>query len=57
LINGSPKWPSKKVHLAFGGQEFLKRWEELGGEALIETYNPDEAGILYLLKTMNRDGG
>ena len=33
-----------------------KRWEELGGEGLIEEYNPDEAGILYLLKTMKRDG-
>jgi hypothetical protein len=44
-------------HAVIGGfrsrmAHWCKRWEELGGEALIEKYNPDEAGILYLLKTM-----
>jgi hypothetical protein len=33
-----------------------KRWQQLGGEALIETYNPEEAGVLYLLKTMKSSG-
>jgi hypothetical protein len=44
-------------HVVIGGfrsrmAHWGRRWEELGGEALIEKYNPDEAGVLYLLKTM-----
>jgi hypothetical protein len=33
-----------------------RRWEQLGGEVVIETYNPDEGGMRYLLKTMKNDG-
>jgi hypothetical protein len=48
-------------HSVIGGfrsrtAHWTKRWAELGGEALIESYNPEEEGIPYILKTMKRDG-
>jgi hypothetical protein len=49
------------IHALIGGfrnrkAHWGRRWEKLGGEVVIERYNPDEGGIRYLLKTMNTDG-
>jgi len=48
-------------HLLVGGfrnrmATWGRRWEQLGGEALIEKFNSDEGGIRYLLKTMKQNG-
>ncbi len=48
-------------HTLIGGlrnrrKSWEKRWNELGGEAMITPYNPREKGILYLFKSMGEDG-
>ncbi len=48
-------------HLLVGGfrnrmAHWGRRWEELGGDVLIENYNSEEGGIAYLLKGMKRNG-
>jgi hypothetical protein len=48
-------------HVLIGGlrnrmKSWEARWTELGGEALIHRFDPDQKGILYLLKTTDSDG-
>jgi hypothetical protein len=48
-------------HVLVGGlrnrrNSWERRWAELGGEALIKPYNPEQKGIMYLLKSMGNDG-
>jgi hypothetical protein len=41
----------RKRHLKWG-----ERWEEIGGNALISTYDDTRDGVLYMLKEMNAAG-
>ena len=48
-------------HTVIGGLRnrpsfWQKRWDDLGGEALITRYDPEKKGILYILKDVSRDG-
>jgi len=49
------------IHAVIGGfrnrrRYWEERWGELGGEAKIELYNPEEKGLLYMLKEMDDFG-
>lgn len=33
-----------------------RKWNDLGGDALITPFDPEQNGILYLLKSMSKDG-
>jgi hypothetical protein len=49
------------VHVLVGGfrnriAHWSRRWEELGGDALIQRFDPDRGAIKYILKTIDRDG-
>jgi hypothetical protein len=48
-------------HVLVGGfgnrrTRWARRWNELGGEALITPYDPDRKGILYMLKSTGEAG-
>lgn len=33
-----------------------RRWEQLGGDAMIDIYDPERGGLWYMLKTMKSSG-
>ena len=48
-------------HVLVGGLRnrrrfWAQRWREIGGEARIEIFNPDQQGILYMLKGTDDEG-
>ena len=48
-------------HILVGGlrnrrADWASRWSELGGDALITPFDPDQKGILYLLKETDDEG-
>jgi hypothetical protein len=51
----------RHFHVVVGGfrnrrEEAASRWNWLGGDALLQRYDPQKNGLLYLLKSMTGDG-
>jgi hypothetical protein len=49
------------IHILVGGlrnrrAQWACRWSELGGNALISPFDPDQKGVLYMLKTTADNG-
>ena len=49
------------LHVLVGGfrnrmADWGRRWERLGGEALIKRFDPDQGAIPYILKSIDREG-
>jgi RNA recognition motif. (a.k.a. RRM, RBD, or RNP domain) len=52
---------NRHFHVLVGGlrnrrREAESRWNFLGGNAVIDRYDPERNGLLYMLKTMGEDG-
>jgi RNA recognition motif. (a.k.a. RRM, RBD, or RNP domain) len=61
VLERGPTGGNRHFHILVGGlRNRLKfwgeRWNELGGDALISRYDPEQNGILYLLKSMSERG-
>lgn len=61
LERGSSGGNNLHFHALIGGLQnrrklWEQKWNELGGDALITTFDPERKGILYLLQGMSKDG-